>query len=418
MKNPKRTPNPDIAISVNDITKSFTAGNAARTLKQMFTNKLKNEGRTKDYTAVRNISFEVKKGEFFGIVGRNGCGKSTLLKMIAGVYTPNSGDIVIDGKLIPFIELGVGFNPELSGRDNVYLNGALLGFSRKEMAKMYDAIVDFAELHEHMEVKLKNFSSGMQVRLAFSIAIRAQSDILLIDEVLAVGDAAFQSKCFEYFEELKQNKRTIVLVSHDRATVERYCTRAILIDEGRIVVSGRPESVFARYNEITETQIAGAKQSTSDAMKQEKKDPKRWGSGDARISKILINGEAKRSVVGAGKKIFFEVHCKANKDILSPIVGVTVSKRGQQPIFVANTRLSKIKLPDYKKGEGFVVAFEVSNIFANGSYEVAPAIADHNAVVMYDWKSGAAQLVSSGQQNPHALVNPPCETRVKSVSQK
>src|SRR5690606_31573026 len=145
---------------------------------------------------LKNISFEIKKGEFVGIVGRNGSGKSTLLKLLAGIYSPDKGSIEVNGKLVPFIELGVGFNPELTGRENVFLNGALLGFNRKEMQAMYKDIVEFAELERFMDQKLKNYSSGMQVRLAFSIAIRAQSDILLIDEVLAVGDAAFQQKCY------------------------------------------------------------------------------------------------------------------------------------------------------------------------------------------------------------------------------
>src|SRR6185312_8467854 len=187
---------------------------------------------TETQHALKDISFEVKKGEFFGIVGRNGSGKSTMLKILAGIYQPTKGGVQKSGKLVPFIELGVGFNPELSGRENVFLNGALLGFSRKEIAAMYDEIVAFAELEKFMDQKLKNYSSGMQVRLAFSIAIRAKSDILLIDEVLAVGDASFQQKCFDYFYKLKQDKRTVVFVSHDMGAVERFCDRAVLIDNG------------------------------------------------------------------------------------------------------------------------------------------------------------------------------------------
>src|SRR3990167_5954702 len=178
--------------------------------------------------ALNDVSFEVRKGEFFGIVGRNGSGKSTLLKLLAGIYTPTSGQVHVRGSLTPFIELGVGFNPELTGRENVFLNGALLGFSRKQMQAMYKDIVDFAELEKFMDQKLKNYSSGMKVRLAFSIAIRAHSDILLIDEVLAVGDAAFQKKCYDYFDQLKKEKKTVVFVSHSMEQVVRFCDRAIL----------------------------------------------------------------------------------------------------------------------------------------------------------------------------------------------
>ncbi len=195
---------------------------------------------------LKSISFKVKKGEFLGIVGRNGSGKSTLLKTLSKIYVPDSGNIKINGTIVPFIELGVGFNPELTGRENVYLNGALLGFSNKEMDEMYDEIVDFAELAPFMHQKLKNYSSGMQVRLAFSIAIRARGDILILDEVLAVGDAAFQEKCNKYFEDLK-GKQTIILVTHDMENVRRFCDRAILIENGKIVKDDKPSKVADAY---------------------------------------------------------------------------------------------------------------------------------------------------------------------------
>ncbi|MFQ9338794.1 MAG: ABC transporter ATP-binding protein, partial [Varibaculum sp.] len=168
------------------------------------------------------------------IVGKNGSGKSTLLKLISQIYTPNTGTIEVDGKLVPFIELGVGFNPELTGRENVYLNGAMLGFSNDEIDAMYDDIVEFAELGDFMEQKLKNYSSGMQVRLAFSVAIKSQGDILVLDEVLAVGDEAFQKKCQNYFFEAKRNKKTVILVTHSMPDVRRYCDRAMLIQDGYI----------------------------------------------------------------------------------------------------------------------------------------------------------------------------------------
>jgi ABC-2 type transport system ATP-binding protein len=203
----------------------------------------------REFTPLNNISFDVKQGEFFGIVGKNGSGKSTLLKTLAGIYTPAKGGVEVNGSLVPFIELGVGFNPELTGRENVYLNGALLGFSRKEINEMYDEIVEFAELDDFMDERLKNYSSGMQVRLAFSIAIQAKGDILLLDEVLAVGDAAFQQKCFDYFERLKRDKRTIIIVTHDMGAVKRFCDRAMIISNGIIEKIGTPEEVADLYTE-------------------------------------------------------------------------------------------------------------------------------------------------------------------------
>lgn len=241
----------EVAISIQNISKYFAPSAGQRSLKQVFANMFRKKDAKKDgYWALKDINFEIKKGEFFGIVGRNGSGKSTLLKMIAGVYTPTTGSIKVNGKLVPFIELGVGFNPELSGRDNVFLNGALLGFSRKEMEAMYDEIVEFAELKDHMDVKLKNFSSGMQVRLAFSIAIRAKSDILVIDEVLAVGDESFQRKCIDIFESYKAKGQTVVLVSHDMETVRRFCSRAILINDGLITSEGNANLVSASYSRL------------------------------------------------------------------------------------------------------------------------------------------------------------------------
>jgi len=237
------------AITINDVSKSFKMPlEASSGIKQKLVNIIKGRKGYRVFTPLSDINFNINKGDFFGIVGRNGSGKSTLLKMIAGVYTPNKGNIVVDGVLIPFIELGVGFNPELTGRENVFLNGALLGFSRKEIRVMYDDIVDFAELEDFMEERLKNYSSGMQVRLAFSIAIQAKGDILILDEVLAVGDEAFQKKCYSYFDQLKREKKTVVLVTHDMNTVERFCNKAVFLEKGTVKLIGKPHNVAAAYS--------------------------------------------------------------------------------------------------------------------------------------------------------------------------
>ncbi len=239
-----------VAIKVTNLHKSFKLPTErAWGLKQAFFNRLKGIKGYKKQQVLRGISFEVHEGEFLGIVGRNGSGKSTLLKVLSGIYVPDSGKIEINGTLVPFIELGVGFNPELTGRENVYLNGALLGFSNKEMDEMYDEIVDFAELREFMDQKLKNYSSGMQVRLAFSIAIRARGDILILDEVLAVGDAAFQQKCNEYFRKLHGNQ-TIILVTHSMDNVRDFCDRAILLEQGKIIKEGKPDKVAKAYLDL------------------------------------------------------------------------------------------------------------------------------------------------------------------------
>lgn len=242
----------DIAISVKNLHKSFRLPTEkAFGLKQAIFNRLRGVKGYKDQVVLKNINFEIKKGEFIGIIGRNGSGKSTLLKTLAGIYYPQKGDIVIDGNLVPFIELGVGFNPELTGRENVYLNGALLGFSNAEMDDMYNEIWKFAELEDFQDQKLKNYSSGMQVRLAFSIAIRARGDILLLDEVLAVGDAAFQQKCENYFSSLHGNQ-TVILVTHSMSNVRKFCDRAILIEKGKVTLDGDPNTVADAYEKLFE----------------------------------------------------------------------------------------------------------------------------------------------------------------------
>lgn len=243
--------NNEVAIRVNDISKSFRLPHDQHSgLKQVITGAF-NRKRQRGYEtqhALKGISFEVNKGDFFGIVGRNGSGKSTLLKILSGIYVPNQGSVEVNGSLVPFIELGVGFNPELTGRENVFLNGALLGFTHKQIESMYDEIVSFAELEKFMDQKLKNYSSGMQVRLAFSIAIRAESDILVLDEVLAVGDEAFQRKCNDYFNKIHQDKnKTVILVTHSMEAVKKYCNKAVLIKNGSIVAQGNPLDVANEY---------------------------------------------------------------------------------------------------------------------------------------------------------------------------
>ncbi|OZG61782.1 sugar ABC transporter [Bifidobacterium lemurum] len=238
-----------VVLSVNHVGKYFKLPTEQATgLKQLVINWAKGIKGYKEQHVLRDINFEVHQGDFFGIVGRNGSGKSTLLKLISGIYVPDSGSIQVNGKLVPFIELGVGFNPELTGRENVYLNGALLGFTREEIDAMYDDIVEFAELEEFMDQKLKNYSSGMQVRLAFSVAIQAKGDILVLDEVLAVGDEAFQRKCDNFFAKIKKDSsKTVILVTHDMGAVKKYCNKAVLIKEGEVLINGNKDDVANRY---------------------------------------------------------------------------------------------------------------------------------------------------------------------------
>ena len=318
----------DVAIKVHDLHKSFDfAENKHTSIKQLIVNigKKNHKHRQK---VLDGIDFEIKKGEFFGIVGRNGSGKSTLLKILAGVYTPDSGAVQMNGDLTPFIELGVGFNSELSGKDNVYLSASLLGYPRKVVDEMYDEIVDFAELHEHMDKKLKNYSSGMQVRLAFSIAIKAKNDILIFDEVLAVGDEAFQQKCLRIFEQYRENGQTVVLVSHSMETVRNLCTRAMLIDNGKIKHIGSVYSVAEQYSDM----LAKKEDIQEKAFRNTKK-PKN--------TNLIIKPPIKK-VYYPSEELSLHVSWKGKFDPSEHIIGVAIERSDGEYVFGSNTKNMKL----------------------------------------------------------------------------
>ena len=236
-----------IALKVEDLHKSFRIPtHRVDSLKERMVRPFSRSD-FRELRALDGISFEIRQGEFFGIVGRNGSGKSTLLKLLASIYRADAGTIRMAGRLAPFIELGVGFNMELTARENVVLNGVMMGLTPQETRNRLDAIIEFAELDDFVDLKLKNYSSGMLVRLSFSLMLEVDADILLIDEVLAVGDAAFQQKCADAFREMKAADKTIVLVTHEMSTVEEYCHRAMLISDGRIQHIGDPGEVGRRY---------------------------------------------------------------------------------------------------------------------------------------------------------------------------
>lgn len=240
-----------IAVKLTNVSKRFKkAKEVKNTLKSYFLNPFRKLEYEK-FTALESIDFEVEKGEFIGIIGRNGSGKTTLLRIISGIYEPDSGHVLVNGKFTPFLELGVGFSPELSARDNIFLNGVILGMKRREIEEKFNEIVEFAEIEEFIDSPLKNFSSGMQVRLAFSIAIQTNAEIYLLDEVLAVGDANFQEKCLHIIESFKKDKKTILFVSHDMEDIGKFCDRVMVIDKGKKVFFGHTEKAISKYMNIT-----------------------------------------------------------------------------------------------------------------------------------------------------------------------
>jgi ABC-type polysaccharide/polyol phosphate transport system ATPase subunit len=346
-----------IAIKVDKVGKVFKLPHEKNSsIKSALINLKGNKRTYEKQQALKDISFEIKKGEFFGIVGRNGSGKSTLLKLLAGIYHPTGGNVTVNGQLTPFIELGVGFNPELTGRENVYLNGALLGFSRKEMRAMYKDIVEFAEIEKFMDQKLKNYSSGMHVRLAFSIAVRAQSDILLIDEVLAVGDSAFQQKCYDVFDKLKAQKQTIVFVSHDMSAVRKYCNRAVLIDNGDLVKEGSPQDIAQKYEELNQEDID---------RETVKRNIKNVEKSKLKI-KLASTAGSEKTNFKYGEDLLVQLSWPEELKVMN--AGVAIYKQSGEYIFGTNTLLDKISI---KKNS---LEYSVNLSFGPGRYFVAAGL--------------------------------------------
>jgi ABC-2 type transport system ATP-binding protein len=386
------------AITVKDLRKTFRLPHERLSgLKQGVVNFFRFNRGFEEQKVLDGISFEVKKGEFFGIVGRNGSGKSTLLKLLAGIYTPDSGSVQINGSLTPFIELGVGFNHELTGRENVFLNGAMLGFSRQEVAGMYDQIVEFAELERFMDQKLKNYSSGMQVRLAFAIAVRAQSDILLIDEVLAVGDSSFQAKCFKHFRKLKREKQTVVLVTHDMGIVQEYCDRALLLESGDIKSIGKPGEVASLYT----LENAAAK------LTKEAQEAAGEASNNAEhgITLLGVEIDGNKAVFDNDDTISFVVKYRLTKKFPHRL-GISIIKNGLS-IYERNTK--DTALPN-QPGEhkvrwsGPVKPFTAGlhyisvAVFTENDFQLVGFIAEANKFIIEKSKKGGVLDMESGWQ--------------------
>jgi len=284
-----------------------------------------------DLHALKDVSFEIGQGEFFGIAGRNGSGKSTLLKCMAGIYRVDSGEITVAGRLVPFIELGVGFNTEMTALDNVVINGVMMGMSPREAQRRFDAVIEFAELGGFLDLKLKNYSSGMQVRLAFALMVQADADVLLIDEVLAVGDAAFQQKCFDAFHDLRDRGKTVVLVTHDMQMIERFCQRAMLLQHGSVVDIGDPSSIARRYLELNfeEHEEASVTAARPDDV-----------SHGVLIGDVWIEGQDGRRVdsVGQGDPLVIRAGIEVLEHIDDPEVGVTIHDEAGTVVFGTSTR--------------------------------------------------------------------------------
>ena len=383
---PRRT-----AVSVAHVSKAFRLPHEQhQTLKQRALHPL----RTSSYDVLRavdDVDVEIEAGEFFGIVGRNGSGKSTLLKCMAGIYDIDGGELWVSGRLSPFIELGVGFNDELTARDNVMVNAIMLGLTRKQARERFDQIIAFAELEEFLDLKLKNYSSGMQVRLAFSVAIQVEADILLIDEVLAVGDAAFQQKCYEEFERLKREGRTIVFVTHEMGAIERFCDRAMLLERGRIVDIGDPSAIARRYVQLNfgrmVHQLPG--EGLGEAPRTRPAEIlDAWFEDDdgTRVAKVQC---------GDGCHACIEV--RFNETVVDPVFGVTVRNEWGVTVFATTTAVNHGPTGRFPAGRVAVIRLRFENWLTGSVYMLTPSVAPSgNAVAAFDLRENAASIKVEG----------------------
>lgn len=387
-------------IEVKNVSKSFKLPHEkVDSLREGFTGLFTK--RTFDtFDAVKDVSFEVEKGDFFGIIGRNGSGKSTLLKIIAGIYTPNSGKVALKEKISPFLELGVGFNPELTARENVFLNGVVLGLSHKEVEEKYEEIVAFAGLEKFMDSKLKNFSSGMQVRLAFSVAVQSPAPILLIDEVLAVGDAEFQEKCFKKFHEYKKQGRTIVFISHDLSSIEKFCSRVVVLNNGKVVFNGKPRDALTKYQEsLMDDPNETPKTSENPDNPSSKKKL-------ATINSVSVFDKSMKvtSRFNTGDSIRFRIEYNAKEKIANPIVGLAFYDQNDILVSGPNTGTSNFKITEiFGKGH---LDYTIENCpLLGGKYSLSLGIFNEDALIPIDFKNNIASFtINAVLENQHGLI--------------
>lgn len=329
------------------------------------------------FWVLKNASFVIKQGETVGLIGANGTGKSTLLKLLANIIRPTSGRIEVNGRVSALLEVGSGFHPDLTGRENIYLNGAILGLSRSEVRRRLDEIIAFSELQQSIDLPVKHYSSGMYVRLGFSVAVHVQPTILLIDEVLAVGDASFQRKCIEQIDQLQQEGITILFVSHSPDLIAKICRRAIWLDEGQVIADGPVDSVIKQYlwHTFEHSTVSGAR-----------KTEKQWGSGEVKIERVCLldkNG-AERTAFITGEPLTVELHYHALRRIERPIFGLGIHRSDGVHVTGPNTRFGGLDIP-WIEGKG-VVRYKVPALpLLEGTYHVSVSSHDWEDIKMFDF---------------------------------
>ena len=395
-------------IVAREVSKTFRVPEERRhTLKERVLHP-RRRTRYQTFNALRGVSFAVESGEFFGIAGRNGSGKSTLLKCLAGIYGAD-GQIWRRGRLSTLIELGVGFNMDMAARDNIVMNGIMLGLSPREARKRYESVIEFAELQEFKDLKLKNYSSGMQVRLAFSVAIQVDADILMVDEVLAVGDASFQQKCFDVFNDLRDRGRTIVFVTHDMGAMQRFCHRALLLERGDPVYLGDPQEVADRYLELN---FGRDPHSMGEGSEE------RAGDGRARIAEVWLEDEfGKRlSNVPQQQQVTLRARVSFTVNVSDPSTSLYIYNEAHQAVVIATTWMDNDRTGEFYAGDEAEIAFTFDNVLAPGRYTPVLQLAHRGSGIdMIDRFEGGFSFVVTGPRALGGLVDLPVRSAIGRV---
>lgn len=387
-------------IEVRDVTKSFKVYlDKGSQLKERLL--FRKRSRYEERKVLRGISFSVKKGEAIGLIGHNGCGKSTTLKLLTRIMYPDSGSIKMKGRVSSLIELGAGFHPDMSGRENIYTNAAIFGLNKKEIDSRIQSIIDFSELKDFIDNPVRTYSSGMYMRLAFSVAINVDADILLIDEILAVGDANFQSKCFNKLREIKSHGTTIVIVSHSLGQIEQICDRSIWIHEGLIKAEGPPKEIDLEYLDYMSRKMQDSNKKTEEAAESEEpagnEKGKRWGSGEARIKRIrsYASDGTEQSVFRVGEDIRLTVDYTVKKPVKDAVIGFGIFDMNGVQCYGTNTRIDK--LPEMTLDKDGAAEITMKNVqLLSGEYMIDIAIEQGEGIpVDYYRQAYKIQMISA-----------------------
>jgi ABC-2 type transport system ATP-binding protein len=406
---------PPIVIADRLSKRFYLHRNRTHSLKERFLGLFHDRHRAQltEFWALRDVSLSIDPGESVGLLGRNGSGKSTLLKCLAGIYAVDEGRMFANGRMSTFIELGVGFNNELPARENVIINATMLGLSPRRARERFEAVLDFAELEEFADLRLKNYSSGMLVRLAFAVMIQVDADILLIEEVLAVGDASFQQKCYDEFARLRREGRTVILVTHDMVAAERFCDRALLLEQGRPVMMGDPHDVGLRYMELNFAREGVGPEAEEEEEAERESD--RFGDGRGEILEAWFeDAEGRRAAaLPGGRRCSFVARARFSEEVEDPILGFALQNAEQQTVIAASTLALSSQLGSFAAGEEVTLRIAFDNVFRPDRYYATPAIAHAGTGFAWiDRRERFAEVVVTGASRTDAIIDLPYEVAV------